>query len=585
MQEQRPALVLGPVVLATDENGIRPQPYDLLERHEPAGAAAGLAGGIDQAGRGQEVGYDAVLASDPSAPGQRQDTQRLAACRFAQPLHRRIEFGCPLPSPILGADEACHPEDLGLGVRDGAHHRKLLQPHAAGTDELAGGPSREGSRNHEIGLQDEDLFGGAGEDAEVACLRGDPGPRCIAREGAEADDLLGSREVDQQLVGAHVDGGDAGQGLRDDRQDRCREACHDGQRLANPAEPWQGRAMQHGGDLTTAMAVHGGPREAWLDLSTGINPFAWPVPGTLSSEAWTSLPTQGALGRLLAAARQAYGVPEDLAIVAAPGTQSLIQWLPQLAPDGPVAIVQPTYAEHALAWHRAGHEVIGSTAENPLPDAARHLVVVNPNNPDGHLFGRERLAQLAGEVERRGGWLILDESFIDVVPEASAAALCRDLPVLILRSFGKFYGLAGIRLGFLVAPPDIGALAGEALGPWCVAGPALEIGAAALGDSGFAQAMRGQLAREAAALDSLLGEAGLTVCGGTTLYRLVRHPGARRLHDALARRHIWVRRFDWDESLLRFGLPPDDLARQRLAEALTDGLAEAHAGDHGTRTG
>ena len=343
--------------------------------------------------------------------------------------------------------------------------------------------------------------------------------------------------------------------------------------------------MQHGGDLTTAMAVHGGTRATWLDLSTGINPFAWPVPGSLPPEAWSSLPTQGALDRLLAAARQAYGVPEDVAIVAAPGTQSLIQWLPHLAPDGPVAIVQPTYAEHALAWRRAGHELIGSSAEKPFPDAARHLVVVNPNNPDGHLFGRDRLAEMAADLARRGGWLVLDESFIDVVPEASAAALCRDLPVLILRSFGKFYGLAGLRLGCLVARPDIAALVGEALGPWCVAGPALEIGAAALGDGGFAQAMRGRLVREAAELDSLLGEAGLSVCGGTTLYRLVRHRDARRLHDALARRHIWVRRFDWDESLLRFGLPPGDLARRRLAAALTDGLAGAHVGDHGTRTG
>lgn len=343
--------------------------------------------------------------------------------------------------------------------------------------------------------------------------------------------------------------------------------------------------MQHGGDLTTAMAVHGGTREVWLDLSTGINPFAWPVPGSLLPEAWTSLPTQRALDRLLAAARHAYAVPEGVAIVAAPGTQSLIQWLPQLAPDGPVAIVQPTYAEHALAWRRAGHEVIAASAAMPLPDAVRHLVVVNPNNPDGHLFGQDRLADLAVSVAGRGGWLVIDESFIDVVPEASAVALCLGLPVLILRSFGKFYGLAGLRLGFLLAGPDIAGQVAEALGPWSVAGPALAIGAAALGDDAYARTMRARLAREAAELDSLLGEAGLDVVGGTTLYRLVRHRDARTLHEVLARRHIWVRRFDWDDGLLRFGLPPDDLARRRLAAALTDGLAGAHVGDHGTRTG
>lgn len=343
--------------------------------------------------------------------------------------------------------------------------------------------------------------------------------------------------------------------------------------------------MQHGGDLTTAMAVHGGTREAWLDLSTGINPFAWPVPGTLRPEAWTSLPTQGALDRLIAAARGAYDVPDDVAIVAAPGTQSLIQWLPQLAPEGPVAVVQPTYAEHALAWRRAGHQVIASSPAMPLPDAARHLVIVNPNNPDGHLFERERLARLAADVATRGGWLVIDESFIDVVPDASVAALCRDLPVLILRSFGKFFGLAGLRLGFLLARPDIAGQVAEALGPWSVAGPALEIGAAALLDDVYARTMREHLVREAAELDGLLQRAGLDVVGGTTLYRLVRHPLARHLHAHLARHHIWVRRFDWDDSLLRFGLPPDDQARRRLGEALADGLAAAHVGDHGTRTG
>lgn len=343
--------------------------------------------------------------------------------------------------------------------------------------------------------------------------------------------------------------------------------------------------MQHGGDLTTAMAVHGGSRDAWIDLSTGINPFAWPVPGSLPPDAWTSLPAQGAVDRLLAAARRTYAVPEDVGIAAAPGTQSLIQWLPRLAPDGAVAIVQPTYSEHALAWRRAGREAIGSTAEYPLPDAARHLVIVNPNNPDGHLFGRDRLAELASAVARRGGWLVIDESFIDVVPQATAVDLCREMPVLVLRSFGKFYGLAGLRLGFLLATPAIAAMFGEALGPWCVAGPALEIGATALADTAYARSMRDRLVREAEALDTLLTRASLDVVGGTSLYRLVRHPMARRLHEHLARRQIWVRRFDWDGSLLRFGLPPGGPASQRLFQALIAGLAETHAGDHGTRTG
>lgn len=325
--------------------------------------------------------------------------------------------------------------------------------------------------------------------------------------------------------------------------------------------------MQHGGDLTSAMARHGGARSDWLDLSTGINPHGYPLP-ELPPEAWTALPGEGALDRLLAAARSAYGVPQEAGIVAAPGTQALIQWLPYLAPAGGVAVVGPTYGEHALCWQRAGRAVVTVADTARIPDEARIIVVVNPNNPDGRWMEPKALCAAAELAAQRRGWLVVDESFLDLRPRATAVGLCPDLPVVVLRSFGKFYGLAGVRLGFAVAPPGIAEGIATALGPWAVAGPALAIGAQALADGGWAAAMRVRLAEEARALDAVLDGAGLAPAGGTNLYRLVRHPEARRRHAGLATARIWVRRFDWDETLLRLGLPAEAAGLDRLAAAL-----------------
>jgi cobalamin biosynthetic protein CobC len=343
--------------------------------------------------------------------------------------------------------------------------------------------------------------------------------------------------------------------------------------------------MRHGGDLTAAMAAFGGERADWLELSTGINPHAYPLPA-LPDGLWRALPSAGLADAFVAAARRAYGAPEGSELVAAPGTQSLIQWLPRLAPPGAVAILGPTYAEHRLAWQAAGVEVIDSAADDPFPAGARHLVVVNPNNPDGRLLPKDRLAALAAEAARRTGVLVVDESFVDVTPAASAAGLSAEAPVLVLRSFGKFYGLAGVRLGVLIAGAGWSARVAAALGPWAVSGPALAIGAAALRDEGWAVAMRARLAEEAAALDGVLSEAGVALRGGTSLYRLAHHKAASALHGALARRRVWVRRFDWDDGLLRFGLPPTAEARRRLGQALADSLRALgepdHSGDHGS---
>ncbi|MGL4637238.1 MAG: threonine-phosphate decarboxylase CobD [Beijerinckiaceae bacterium] len=325
--------------------------------------------------------------------------------------------------------------------------------------------------------------------------------------------------------------------------------------------------MQHGGDLTEAMARFGGGADGWLDLSTGINPHIWPLP-EIAPRFWQALPAKRDLHALLDAARVAYGVPDAAAIVAAPGTQALIQWMPRLAPARGVTVLSPTYSEHAAAFREAGQSVreVTDTADWNGSD---NLIVVNPNNPDGRMLTQAELRRLAERATAGGGWLIVDESFVDTMPDVSCVDLCAEYPVVILRSFGKFYGLAGVRLGFVIAGAEIARRFEIALGPWAVAGPALAIGRAALADVVCADDMRRRLVLEAAALDAVLVSGGLEIVGGTTLYRLVRSADATGLHDHLANHRIWTRRFDWDHTLLRFGLPGDAAGLERLAGALS----------------
>jgi cobalamin biosynthetic protein CobC len=270
----------------------------------------------------------------------------------------------------------------------------------------------------------------------------------------------------------------------------------------------------------------------------------------------------------LSAARSAYHVPDSVDVVAAAGTQALIQWLPHLAMPGAVAIVGPTYNEHVAAWRAGGHEVGVIGGLHALPDHARHVVIVNPNNPDGRIARSDELADVAAILQRRGGWLVIDEAFVDVDPAISAVELCAKLPVVILRSFGKFYGLAGLRLGFALAAPLIAQRIATAIGPWACSGPAQVIGAVALRDERWATQTRVALVAQSIKLDNVLTDAGFEIVGGTPLYRLARHVDALKWHAALARQQIWCRHFDWSHELLRFGLPPDTAALSRLAAAL-----------------
>ncbi len=298
----------------------------------------------------------------------------------------------------------------------------------------------------------------------------------------------------------------------------------------------------------------------WIDLSTGINPRPYPL-GTIPAAAWAVLPEAEPLAALEALAAAHYGCSAGAEVVAAPGTQAIIQHLPGLLPGRDVRVLGPTYGEFARVYAAAAQPV-AALRDLAGADVA---VVVNPNNPDGRLLEPAALVALAAQV----GALVVDEAFADtlgagqsVVPHATGSRM------IVLRSFGKFYGLAGLRLGFAVAAPEAAARLRARLGPWAVSGPALLVGARALADETWQAATRSRLAHDAGCLDATLTRAGLALVGGTSLFRLARHARAPSLFHHLARAGILTRPFANEATWLRFGLPGSAAASARLEAAL-----------------
>lgn len=301
----------------------------------------------------------------------------------------------------------------------------------------------------------------------------------------------------------------------------------------------------HGGNLTAARATYGG--EDWIDLSTGINRRPYPVP-PIPPEAWTALPTAEALDRLATAAARAYGVRPDQVLPLA-GAQAAIQLYPLLRTPGIARVLTPTYNEHAASL-RAQDWMVHEVSDLAALEEAKIAVVVNPNNPDGLTYAPERLRDLSKTV----GLLVVDESFADPHPALSVAPHAGDR-LLVLRSFGKFYGLAGVRLGFAIGGRDALATLREMAGPWAVSGPALSIGAAALADTVWAQATAARLTDDAARLDALALRAGWSLVGGTALFRTYATPDAAAAQHHLAQHHIWSRIFPYSTTWIRLGLP------------------------------
>jgi cobalamin biosynthetic protein CobC len=321
--------------------------------------------------------------------------------------------------------------------------------------------------------------------------------------------------------------------------------------------------LEHGGRLRQAARTYGIAVEDWLDLSTGISPFVWPVPD-IPVSAWHRLPEDD--DGLLEVASAYYDAPHVLPVA---GSQAAIQALPMLRERSRVGVIAPGYNEHAHAWRKAGHQVTCLPASLLLARADDFdvVILIHPNNPGGERFGREVLLRLREQLSTRGGWLIVDEAFMDATPDGS---LCPDTTregLVVLRSVGKFFGLAGARAGFVCAPEPVLEALHEHLGPWTLSGPTRHLLKLALADLGWQAQAREWLRDSSARLADVLVTHKLIPTAGCALFHWWRDERAPALHRALAERGVLTRLFDEPHSL-RFGLPADEAGFHRLAEAL-----------------
>jgi len=313
------------------------------------------------------------------------------------------------------------------------------------------------------------------------------------------------------------------------------------------------------------MQRYGIAREDWLDLSSGIAPWSYTIPD-IPLRAWARLPeTDDGLEQ---AAAEYYRVNQVLAVA---GSQAAIQALPQLRARGTVGVLSPCYAEHAEGWRRAGHQVLELQGEqvDGLLDSLDVLVVVNPNNPTGCLLKAEQLLDWHARLATRGGWLLVDEAFMDNTPQHSIGAQAQRPGLIVLRSFGKFFGLAGVRLGFVLAEPALLQHLAELLGPWTVSGPTRILGQACLLDSAAHQRQIARCAAASQQLEALMSTAGFAPTGGCDLFQYLLTDHAEQLHEFMARRGILLRLFNQPASL-RFGLPATEADFQRLQQAFND---------------
>lgn len=321
--------------------------------------------------------------------------------------------------------------------------------------------------------------------------------------------------------------------------------------------------LEHGGRVRAAAKRYGIPERHWLDLSTGINPDGWPVPA-IPGEIWQGLPQDD--DGLADAASSFYGTARLLPVA---GSQAAIQALPRLRAHCSVSLLATAYAEHEYAWRQHGHEVHRVSGAEILQSASDVVVIVNPNNPTGRLYSVAELLGLHERLAARGGWLVVDEAFMDATPEYSLAPFCPREGLIVLRSLGKFFGLAGARVGFVLAQDAVLQPLAEMLGPWPVAAPSRYVAKLALNDTCWQKTTRQTLHSAALRLSELLVRHGLPLAGGNSLFQWVCIDDAASVHHCLAQQGLLTRLFDTPASL-RFGLPRSEENWDRLDAALSE---------------
>ncbi len=344
--------------------------------------------------------------------------------------------------------------------------------------------------------------------------------------------------------------------------------------------------MFHGGNLSQASIDYNIPSKDWLDLSTGINRQPYPV-DNVPSELWHRLPYPSELKSLEDAARHYYQVPEHADIVAAPGSSALIAALPALTFNASFAssviIAKQSYQEHLASWKNAGSKIklieeqniltagypIKTDSTIAVAEKSPPLiqVIVNPNNPTGRLYNPETLLEHKKRLGHKG-LLIVDEAFMDCTPEHSLSPKSGEKGLVILRSFGKFFGLAGLRLGFAIGHPDDITLLRDQIGAWPISGVALLIGRKAFQDQLWIEQTNKQLEKDSHALNHLLKQHNFTSVGSTNLFSLVSNDNMKKIQQKLAHHAIWTRRFAYEKKWLRIGLPRNPHDFKRLETAL-----------------
>lgn len=326
--------------------------------------------------------------------------------------------------------------------------------------------------------------------------------------------------------------------------------------------------LSHGGNILAMSEKYNIPVEQWLDLSTGLNPNGWPVP-VIPETVWQALPQEE--DGLQQAACHYYGCDYCLPVA---GSQAAIEILPTLRNLSNVAIVSPTYAEHEYSWKKAGHNVKRIDFDQVDAELAHIdvLVIINPNNPTGHKTSIDTLLSWHQQLSKKGGWLIVDEAFMDVTPEQSLIESDIRPGLIILRSLGKFFGLAGVRCGFVITDKELLTLLANKIGPWSVTGPSRYIAIQALNDKRWQSQMRSDLVVQGKRLAGLLKEYGFTVEGDSALFQWFKHYNAKKLFNIFAKHGILVRFFSEEVTQvpsLRFGLPKSEEQWHRLEKALS----------------
>ncbi len=312
--------------------------------------------------------------------------------------------------------------------------------------------------------------------------------------------------------------------------------------------------LHHGGRIAAAAARFPTATQPWIDLSTGISPWAYPV-GEIDLSTWQNLPSDENLAELETAAADAFGGVSPDQIVAVPGTDFAIRLLARHLQAQRVGIVGPTYGGYQSAWPDA------KTVSFAKARGADLLVCANPNNPNGAVTPK-------AELQRLRNLRIVDKAFADALPAQSL--LPHRNGAIVLRSFGKFFGLAGVRLGFVIADKPMAKKLRAMLGDWPISGPAIEIGTRAYRDTEWQNRQRDRLITASNQLVSLLTDSGLTIVGGTPLFQLVRHSKAPSLFIDLAQAGILVRPFTEQPEWLRFGIPGANVDLDRLSIALNN---------------